>query len=87
LIGNKQMPVEELLISESVALSQSIEQLLSKPSARAICQVCGEEILNERELMHEGTVLCLPCAGERYYRVKSAVQTKPIESDGVIEAR
>ncbi len=87
LIGYKQMPVEELLISESVTLSQSIEQLLSKPSARAICQVCGEEILNERELMHEGTVLCLPCAGERYYRVKSAVQTKPIESDGVIEAR
>jgi formylmethanofuran dehydrogenase subunit E len=85
LIGYQQMPVEELLISEPVTLSQSIEQLLSKPSARAICQVCGEEILNERELIHEGSVLCLPCAGERYYRVKAEEQLVTIEEDRSIE--
>ncbi len=83
LIGYQQMPVEELLVSQPVTLSQPIEHLLSKPSARVICQACGEEVINERELMHEGTVLCRPCAGERYYRVKAEAW---IESEQVIEA-
>ena len=54
LIGYQRMPVEELLVSQPVRLSQPIEHLLSKPSARAICQACGEEVINERELIHEG---------------------------------
>jgi formylmethanofuran dehydrogenase subunit E len=83
LIGYQRMPIEELLVAQPVTLSQPIEQLLSRPSARAICQACGEEIINERELIHEGTVLCRPCAGERYYRVK----TVSIEVDQVINAR
>ncbi len=86
LIGYQQMPVEELLVSQPVTLSQPIETLLSRPSARAICQACGEEVINERELIHEGTVLCRPCAGERYYRVRAEAQPETIESDGVIDA-
>lgn len=83
LIGYKRMSLEELLVSTPVILSQPIEHLLSRPSARAVCQACGEEIINERELMHEGTVLCRPCAGERYYRVKAEAW---IESEQVIDA-
>ncbi len=83
MIGYQRMSLEELLISQPVTLSQSMEQLLSRPSARAICQACGEEIINERELIHEGTVLCRPCAGERYYRVT----TVSIETDRVIDGR
>jgi formylmethanofuran dehydrogenase subunit E len=68
LLGYQRMPDELLLAEEEVALSQPIELLLSRPSARAVCQVCGEEIINEREIIHEGSVLCRPCAGEGYYR-------------------
>ena len=87
LIGYQRMAVEELLISQSVTLDLPLDRLVSRPSARAICQVCGEEIINERELIHEGTVLCRPCAGERYYKVKTEDQLMPIESDRAIEAR
>jgi ribosome-binding protein aMBF1 (putative translation factor) len=31
------------------------------------CQLCGEEILNEREVVHSGMTLCRACAGEQYY--------------------
>jgi hypothetical protein len=29
--------------------------------------VCGEEIINERELERDGLLLCRSCAGEGYY--------------------
>jgi ribosome-binding protein aMBF1 (putative translation factor) len=32
------------------------------------CEVCGEEILNERQVVHEGTTLCRACAGQAYYQ-------------------
>jgi formylmethanofuran dehydrogenase subunit E len=85
LLGYQRMPIEELLVFQPVGLSQPVNQLLSRPSARAICQVCGEEIINERERMHEGTVLCRPCAGERYYKVESKKQPVRKPSDGVVE--
>ena len=87
LIGYQRMAVEELLISQSVTLDLPLDRLVSRPSARAICQVCGEEIINERELIHEGTVLCRSCAGEQYYKVKTEAHLMPIESDRAIEAR
>ncbi len=62
------MPDDELLIAQPVVLSVSLEQLLSKPGRTAICAVCGEEIINEREVARDGHVLCRACAGEAYYR-------------------
>lgn len=61
------MPDDELLIARPVVLRLSLEALLSKPGRRVTCEACGEEIINEREVVHEGTVLCRACAGERYY--------------------
>ena len=66
LLSYQRMPDQLLLAEEEVALSQPLELLLSRPSARAVCQVCGEEIINEREIIHEGSVLCRPRAGEGY---------------------
>lgn len=67
LIGYQHMPDDELFVAQPVVLTVSLERLLSKPGCRARCEVCGEEIINEREVLHEGTVLCRACAGERYY--------------------
>jgi formylmethanofuran dehydrogenase subunit E len=33
-----------------------------------MCDGCGEEVINEREIIRDGLVLCRTCAGESYYR-------------------
>ncbi|HEY4688916.1 MAG TPA: FmdE family protein [Anaerolineae bacterium] len=69
LLGYQRMPDTALLRVQPVQLRMSIDQLISRPGVKAICQVCGEEIINEREIVHEGTVLCRACAGRGYYFV------------------
>lgn len=63
------MPDLDLLIVQQVELSIPLEKLLSKPGYRVNCESCGEEIINEREVTHEGTVLCRACAGQSYYQL------------------
>lgn len=67
LLGYQRMPDEELLDIREVALSISVAELLSKDGYRVNCDRCGEEIINEREILREGLTLCRPCAGGRYY--------------------
>ncbi|MFQ5613294.1 MAG: FmdE family protein, partial [Anaerolineae bacterium] len=67
LLGYQRMPDEELLDIQEVTLAFSIEKLLSRDGYRVNCDVCGEEIINEREVVRAGLTLCRPCAGERYY--------------------
>lgn len=62
------IPDNELLQAQAVTLTPSAAALISRPDARAICEACGEEIINEREVRQNGRILCRPCAGERYYR-------------------
>jgi formylmethanofuran dehydrogenase subunit E len=68
LLGYQRMPDDQLLMTTPVSLTISLEKILSRPGVKAICEVCGEEIINEREVILEGTLLCRACAGERYYR-------------------
>jgi formylmethanofuran dehydrogenase subunit E len=63
------IPDESLLVVQSVRLKQSIEEIVSKPSARAKCDECGEEIINEREVTFGERVLCRSCAGDQYYHL------------------
>ncbi len=58
-----------LLAVKRVRLSISLEKLLSKPGFRVMCDACGEEVLNEREVVLEGAILCRACAGQSYYRL------------------
>jgi formylmethanofuran dehydrogenase subunit E len=68
LLGYQRMPIAELLETQAVTLTLSLEKLLSREGCLALCEICGEEIINEREIEHEGTILCRGCAGQRYYR-------------------
>jgi formylmethanofuran dehydrogenase subunit E len=68
LLGYQAMPVEALFAIASVTLDPSIEMLISLPGLRVNCEQCGEEIMNARQVLHGGRVLCRVCAGERYYR-------------------
>lgn len=63
------MPDEELFTVQSVELTLSLEKLLSKPGHKARCESCGEEIINEREVVQDGQVLCRACAGQGYWRL------------------
>jgi len=75
LIGYQRMPDEELFSFEWVRLLSSIEAIISQPGKRAICDRCGEEIMNERELHVGSLTLCRSCAGEAYYETKeTAIQ-------------
>jgi len=65
----KLIPDKDLFSIREVQLTRSISDILSKPDARATCQVCGEEIMNEREIIRENITLCRSCAGDRYYEI------------------
>ena len=67
LKGYQVMPEEELFTFQPVELDPSLESLLSRPGLRAKCAVCGEEIINERQVCLDGLTLCLSCAGRSYY--------------------
>jgi formylmethanofuran dehydrogenase subunit E len=67
LLGYQRMPDEALFSIQSVQLKVPLAQLLSRPGVRTLCDLCGEEIMNEREVTRDGQVLCRACAGESYY--------------------
>jgi len=63
------MPNEEMFTIAEVQLITSIEAVVSRPGIRVNCDVCSEEIMNEREIQHEGLTLCRACAGNSYYHL------------------
>ncbi|NWF71195.1 MAG: TraR/DksA C4-type zinc finger protein [Chloroflexi bacterium] len=65
------MPVERLLCWQPVTLTIALQQLISRPGVRVNCAVCGEEIINEREVIVDGQAICRTCAGDYYYQVGS----------------
>ena len=68
LRGYQMMPAEDLLAATRVTLTLSLRRLISKDGCRVLCQMCHEEIINEREVHVGGLVLCRACAGDAYYQ-------------------
>ena len=62
------MPTAELLRAEAVDLRLDLAAIVSRPGVRVRCAICDEEVINEREVVVEGEILCRSCAGEHYYR-------------------
>lgn len=69
LLGYQLVPSKDLFTVQQVQLTTSLEQILSSPDRKTVCETCGEEIMNGREVIRDGIVLCRPCAGEIYYSV------------------
>jgi formylmethanofuran dehydrogenase subunit E len=67
LKGYQVMPEEELFSFQKVQLAMPAKQIMSRQTAKAICSRCGEEVINEREVMVDGEVLCRTCAFGGYY--------------------
>jgi formylmethanofuran dehydrogenase subunit E len=68
LIGYQRMPDDLLLTWQWVQLVLPVEDIVSRPGLRAVCSTCHEEIMNGREIVRGGDVLCRACAGQAYYR-------------------
>ena len=62
------MPDEEMFAIQEVVLNASVQEIVSRPGVRVNCDVCGDEIMNEREVKQEGLTLCRACAHGGYYQ-------------------
>jgi formylmethanofuran dehydrogenase subunit E len=76
LAGYQVMPDEELFSITPVVLTPSVEAIVSRAGVRTNCAACGEEIINEREVLVDGVAYCRSCLGASYYQV--GVSTLPV---------
>jgi formylmethanofuran dehydrogenase subunit E len=67
LLGYQRMPSQELFSTAEVELTVPIDAILGKPQMKATCTLCGEEIINGREVYAGEDAFCRSCAGETYY--------------------
>lgn len=63
---------EEMFQVKEVKLNLDVKALVGKAGTRVNCAVCGEEILNQREVIVGEQTLCRSCAGDSYWRPTEA---------------
>lgn len=68
LLGYQRMAPQDIFTWQPVILTTPVAVIISRAGHRAICDRCGEEILNEREVVDGGLTLCRHCAYGGYYR-------------------
>lgn len=76
LDGYQVMPIDELVFIEEVQLITPIDKVISRAGVRVNCDICGEEIINEREICNDNQSLCKACCGSAYYRTVQPTFTK-----------
>ena len=69
------MPDDELLTIQPIILTTPVQEIVSRAGVRVNCDACGEEIINEREVILHGRILCRACGWGGYY--VSVEQTLP----------
>lgn len=74
LLGYQRMPDEMLLDSRPVRLTTAVEHLIGLPGRKAMCEACGEEVINGREVQHDGSTLCRSCVGQSYCAAMAPIQ-------------
>ncbi|MCD6352768.1 MAG: formylmethanofuran dehydrogenase [Proteobacteria bacterium] len=63
----KNLPREEIFNAEEVTVDLSSFELPGPPPPRFICDVCGEEIVEGREIKQNGKIACRRCANLPLY--------------------
>ena len=61
------LPIQDLFCWRTVHLAVDLKALISSHGVRVNCAICGEEILNEREMTIDGQPVCRACSGDAYY--------------------
>ncbi len=72
------MPDDEMFTVTPVILKTPIAAIVSRPGMRVNCELCGEEIMNEREIVQGRQILCRSCAGQSYY-LHALIAALPLE--------
>lgn len=67
LIGYKHIPDELLFSWQWLELNVSAKEIIGQVGKRVTCEICGEEIINQREVIHKEMILCKPCSGDSYF--------------------
>jgi formylmethanofuran dehydrogenase subunit E len=65
----RQLPDADLFSYQWVSVTVLPEDMPGFKAARVDCAQCGERVSFNREVLHEGAVVCRACAGQRYYKV------------------
>ncbi len=75
----REMSDRELFTVQEVSVTIKPEDIPGTPAHKVSCALCGETILDRRDIDHNGTILCRPCAtGAVYYTAKST-KREPIQ--------
>lgn len=61
------MADSSLFQAQPVELIIPVSEIISTPDQRAVCDLCGEEIVNQRQIYQNDKTLCRPCAGIQSY--------------------
>lgn len=69
----QKMPLDILLEATPIDLTISMPDIISRPGVRVNCTTCGEEIINEREVMINNHVYCQACVGQGYYKIEQRI--------------
>lgn len=59
---------EQILKFEPITVALRPEDLPGRPSSKETCEICHEKVIDGREVLKDGKVLCKACAGGAYYQ-------------------
>ncbi|MDR0354951.1 MAG: FmdE family protein [Deltaproteobacteria bacterium] len=59
---------EDIFAWQEVAVTLSDGDLPGPPVSVVVCSVCGEDVLDRKEVLKDGQVMCRACAEGAYYR-------------------
>ncbi|MFA6333044.1 MAG: FmdE family protein [Methanoregula sp.] len=62
-------PEEEILKIERVAIDIPDDDIPGFPHGKAVCSVCGEQVMDNRHIVVDGNVMCKNCGSRSYYSV------------------
>jgi formylmethanofuran dehydrogenase subunit E len=58
---------EELFEIKEVKVTLNPEDLPGKPIRSVVCSICGERIMDAKDVIKDGKTFCKPCAENKYY--------------------
>ena len=61
------IPDSDMVILQEVEVDIPADDLPGSPRHKVYCAVCGERVMDGREVNRENAALCRACAGNRYY--------------------
>jgi formylmethanofuran dehydrogenase subunit E len=72
------VPADELFTVQDVTVELRPEDLPGKPLRISVCSMCGEQVMDKREIVKNDKILCKPCSeGKIYYIPASPVRPAP----------